>query len=237
MTPEPPRLRDTESELGRLLRQAHDDLPTEAEMARIAAHLTPPSLPTSAPSPLGTLPAVGAAGGAIALALFLLLRSPPTPRPTPAPPPPPAPSATSTDEPPPPASVLLPTSSATPRTPPPPRRLPPPEPSSLPAPPPETARAPSSPPEPALDPSLEIRWLEQARSQLSTSPADALATLRAHLQRFPASRLAHEREVLFIEALDRLGQRAEAQTRARRLLEAQPSSPYRDKLQRFLPPP
>jgi hypothetical protein len=60
----------------------------------------------------------------------------------------------------------------------------------------------------------ETTLLEQARAALQSRPADALELARRHQARFPHGVLAQEREVIAIEALERLGQKAAANARA-----------------------
>jgi hypothetical protein len=60
----------------------------------------------------------------------------------------------------------------------------------------------------------ETALLEQARAALHSRPAEALELTRRHQARFPSGVLAQEREVIAIEALERLGQREAASVRA-----------------------
>lgn len=75
------------------------------------------------------------------------------------------------------------------------------------------ARTPPSPPDTRLE---ELRALEQAQRELRHHPSRALAALRVHATRYPASWLEQEREVLVIRALHVLrdGERARAALRA-----------------------
>lgn len=60
----------------------------------------------------------------------------------------------------------------------------------------------------------ETSLLEQARAALGSRPAEALELTRRHRARFPEGALAEEREVIAIEALERLGRDAAARARA-----------------------
>jgi outer membrane protein assembly factor BamD (BamD/ComL family) len=51
---------------------------------------------------------------------------------------------------------------------------------------------------------------------LAQNPKEALAKLEEHARRFPNGTLAQEREVMAIDALLRLGRRADAESRAER---------------------
>jgi hypothetical protein len=64
------------------------------------------------------------------------------------------------------------------------------------------------------DGARETALLEQARAALQSRPAEALALTRRHQARFPRGALAQEREVIAIEALERLGRKAAASARA-----------------------
>ena len=62
--------------------------------------------------------------------------------------------------------------------------------------------------------SSEADLLERARAALARSPNESLALTREHLRRFPKGALAEEREVIAIEALQRLGDTSAAERRA-----------------------
>jgi hypothetical protein len=64
------------------------------------------------------------------------------------------------------------------------------------------------------DGASETALLEQARAALQSRPAEALELTRRHQARFPHGALAQEREVIAIEALERLGRKAAANSRA-----------------------
>jgi hypothetical protein len=80
----------------------------------------------------------------------------------------------------------------------------------------------------------ELALLEAGRAALGSSPARALELAASHAARFPAGRLGAEREMLAIDALVRLGQRAEAQRRADRLLARSDGSLYEGRVRRLL---
>lgn len=98
------------------------------------------------------------------------------------------------------------------------------------APPPRSsARRPEAPPladDPPAPPPLrapdslaeEAALIERARAALASSPAEALARTLEHAAQFPAGKLAMESELVAIDALGRLGRRAEARARAESLL-------------------
>lgn len=60
----------------------------------------------------------------------------------------------------------------------------------------------------------EAQLLQRARAALATDPALALRLTQMHKQRFGNGQLAQEREVIAIDALERLNRGAEAKTRA-----------------------
>jgi hypothetical protein len=81
---------------------------------------------------------------------------------------------------------------------------------------------------------LELSLLDQARRKSTSAPAEALALASEHARLFPRSAFGTEREVIVIESLQRSGRTGEAQSRARRFLEASPRSAYRERLERLL---
>lgn len=121
-------------------------------------------------------------------------------------------------------------------------------PSQAPSPPEQAApeRAPRAPtaaalsatpvPEPASANALqqEVQLLEQARREMTSSPDAARLTLLEHERRFPSGHLRIERELLLVDALVRLGRRAEAETRAASLERQAPNSLYRERLDQIL---
>jgi hypothetical protein len=82
--------------------------------------------------------------------------------------------------------------------------------------------------------SAEVGILLDARRKLETDPLQAIALLARHSGDFPAGELAMEREVLMIEALDRTGQRADAQRRAHELLARSPNAFYAARLKELI---
>lgn len=89
---------------------------------------------------------------------------------------------------------------------------------AVPSPPPRAAgRAPARPGvarRESGDGLSETVLLEQARAALQSRPAAALELTRRHQARFPRGVLAQEREVIAIEALQRLGRKTAARARA-----------------------
>jgi hypothetical protein len=96
------------------------------------------------------------------------------------------------------------------------------------------AAAAASSEEPVDELALEVRWLDQARGLLASDPPAALARADAHAQRFASGALAAERELIAVDALQRLGRVPEARKRADALLARNPGSLYRGRLQRVL---
>ena len=64
----------------------------------------------------------------------------------------------------------------------------------------------------------ELTLLERARASLDRDPASTLAVLGDHARLFPAGKLAVERELMALDALQRLGRTASERERAQRLL-------------------
>lgn len=77
----------------------------------------------------------------------------------------------------------------------------------------------------------ELALLTQARDALATNPARALALCRQHQQIYPRGQLAQEREVLSIEALERLHRDTEAGQRRTRFGKTFPDSAHRSRVQ------
>lgn len=105
--------------------------------------------------------------------------------------------------------------------------------------PPAVAAVPETPREPRsrLDDALaaEARRVGRVRALLRAGDATAaLADLRALARDFPAGQLAEERAVLEIEALLALGQRTQAESTARTLLERSPHTPHAARIRRAL---
>jgi hypothetical protein len=83
----------------------------------------------------------------------------------------------------------------------------------------------------------EAWWLDQAQAELASDPARALAATAEHRRRFPHGVLAQEREVIAIEALQRLGRQAEARARGARFFSRFPDSAYREKVRSVIGDP
>lgn len=103
-----------------------------------------------------------------------------------------------------------------------------------PAPEPSAAQARRRAPAPAASDDLaaEVALLERARRSLDSSPALTLSLLDEHAQRFAAGKLAAERELLRVDALQRSGRRGEALALAKRLLAANPTGLYGERLRK-----
>jgi hypothetical protein len=87
----------------------------------------------------------------------------------------------------------------------------------------------------SVDPlTREAAMLEAARAMLERDPAGALARLDLHAATFPSGGLALERELLAVDALERLGRYREAQTRGTALLERSPGSIYEERVKSLL---
>ena len=106
---------------------------------------------------------------------------------------------------------------------------------------PQPAESPGKPPvsEPsrvhASGPS-ESALLAQAQAALSSNPSRALALTREHKRRFPKGALVQEREVIAIEALNRIGDTESARKRAKSFEDSYPGSAHRRKVQNATKP-
>ncbi len=78
----------------------------------------------------------------------------------------------------------------------------------------------------------EVDLLQRARA---AGPAEALAIVREHEQRFPDGALVQEREVIAVGALIGLGRASEARARAARFVERFPRSAYRPRIDALVP--
>jgi hypothetical protein len=78
----------------------------------------------------------------------------------------------------------------------------------------------------------EAALLVEARRKLGASPAEALAVLDQHAQRFATGMLAPEREVMAIEALRALGHATEADKRTQAFRQKYPDSLHLRRLDR-----
>lgn len=83
----------------------------------------------------------------------------------------------------------------------------------------------------------EAALLERARGALESAPARALALTREHAREFPSGQLGLEREIVAIEALQKLGRVTEARARADALLRTAPGSYYEERIRNLLPEP
>lgn len=187
-------LADGESPLGTLFRTARAQQGEDAAVARLAERLAPQ---LQAPSPGAGAPATSnvglrvlAASGVAIVAVATLWSSAGT-----------APSAKLIAAK---TALVVPVVAASA-----------PSPVSSTAPAPQAVPAkPPSPPQPAASVALkgpsELALLSAARRALSTNPEQSLALTETHRVRFPGSPLAQERDVIRLDALARLGRKAEA---------------------------
>ncbi len=102
----------------------------------------------------------------------------------------------------------------------------PPETNPAPPPEPQVTSVEAVPPEPFL--------IRTAMVSLGRDPAAALAQADLHARHYPSGAMSDEREVIAIDALVRLGRRAEAEARATRFRGARPSSPSIRRIERIL---
>jgi hypothetical protein len=77
----------------------------------------------------------------------------------------------------------------------------------------------------------ESALLAQAQAALRTDPARALALTREHKRRFPKGALSQEREVIAIQALNRIGDSESARKRAKDFENSYPGSAHSRKVQ------
>jgi len=225
MPDDPERLADapSRSQLGELFASASRDLPSDQQLARLAAELGPvldaPPTP-SAPSGVSILVKLGVATGAVALlvGVGLALRDASHSAPV---------SGSATPQVTlPPADAMLARPAAAPS-------------SSIAVDPaanaPDVATlgrldpsgaASSKPPSAPGKPLSEAALLEQARRALSSSPSSALLLANQHRARFPNGVLTQEREVIAIEALRRMHRSSEADQRAAGFSKAFPGSAH-----------
>ncbi len=80
----------------------------------------------------------------------------------------------------------------------------------------------------------ELALIGRGRSELDGNPAAALRTLDEHARHFPNGKLTIERELLALDALDRLGRNGEARERARRLLGRAKGTIYEARVRAYL---
>jgi hypothetical protein len=214
------------SELGELFASASRDVPSDEQLARLAARLGPqlggaPAAPPAA-SGVSQLVKFGIAASTLALLVggALTLRRASNPAPA---------SVSSVVTP----SVTTPVGDTMPAQPPTPSLLPATAPSasgreastSSPALPRPGSTA-TSPAGTQAKPQSEAGLLEQARRALNSSPSTALLLANQHAARFPHGALTQEREVIAIEALRRLHRTSEADLRAAAFARAYPGSAH-----------
>ncbi|MEI9952871.1 MAG: hypothetical protein WDO74_28840 [Pseudomonadota bacterium] len=209
------------SELGKLLASASRELPSDDQLARLAAQLGPllHGVPGAPPASAGVsvLVKLGIAGGTLALLVGagLTLRHSSNKAPASA-------SRTVTEH------------TSTPALPAPPPALSSALPTADPEPSADTSSTPRVPDQPGAAASKsapvktqsEAGLLEQARRVLNSSPSSALLLANQHAARFPHGLLTQEREVIAIEALRRLHRSAEADLRAAAFARAFPGSAH-----------
>jgi hypothetical protein len=248
---DPPRIDDEPSELGDLVSAARSRRPTEPTVALIAERLTAagvfavpsaraPSAPPSTPAVFGraTVYKLGALvlvaiGGA--LVTWQRTSTPPTPAPVP------AVEARLAEAPSEPARLAAPTAPSSVDMPClPVEALPSSTAASVPAP-ERTERVPPphAPEVRAATPAraVEFALIQRAQDALPSDPSRALAIADEHARTFPNGQLVQEREVMAVEALARLGRKAEARERANAALARFPRTPYVPRLQRALGEP
>jgi len=80
----------------------------------------------------------------------------------------------------------------------------------------------------------ESALLEQARRALARAPGAALSSVREHARLFPHGQLAAERSLIEVDALFRMGRRAEARALAERLLAQGGGDLYVGRVERLL---
>lgn len=80
----------------------------------------------------------------------------------------------------------------------------------------------------------ELALLDAAQASLTTRPGEALALCEQHRRQHASGSLAQEREVIALDALLRLGQRAEAERRAAAFHAAHPGSGHARRIDALL---
>jgi hypothetical protein len=86
----------------------------------------------------------------------------------------------------------------------------------------------------ADDPAAELALLERAQRALQGEPRAALALAREHGRRFVRGQFVQEREMIAIEAMLQLGNRAAAEQRGKRFLRDHPASSHTPRLRQLL---
>jgi hypothetical protein len=80
----------------------------------------------------------------------------------------------------------------------------------------------------------EAAQLERARAELASDPRAALSTLDAYTRRYPKGQLGAERELIAIEALQRLGRPGAARARGEAFIAKHPKSLYVARIRKLL---
>jgi len=86
----------------------------------------------------------------------------------------------------------------------------------------------------ASSPEAELRLLQQAQAALRDDPALTLKRTDEHLRVYPSGVFSEEREMIAIEALQKLKHRAAAWQRARSFVERFPLSPHARRVRALL---
>lgn len=89
-------------------------------------------------------------------------------------------------------------------------------------------------PKPKSTLSEELALLESARRSLVQHPEAALENLAEHRARFPLGVLASERDLMELDALRRIGREQDARSRARALLDRDPSGMHAERVRQIL---
>lgn len=97
-------------------------------------------------------------------------------------------------------------------------------------------RAPPKAPPPVEEDALarELALLDVARTEVTSAPTRALATLQEHARRFPNGALGTEADLLRVEALVKAGRRAEAVRLGQQLTAQGATGPLAERVQRLL---
>ncbi len=227
---EPSRLLEdeaTDALLRDALHAARDDLPTDRELASLAARLGPLLVPPGGGGGGGApaAPAAGSIAGKViglAAAPALTVGGAVWWGSTDAPERPPAPRVARDEAPPPPPAPPIPEGVDVPSEP---------IEADVEAP---ARRRPA--PRYEVDVEAELALIRSAQDELTTWPARALAFTDQHRRRFGEGTLAQEREVVAIDALVRLGRGADARARADAFRARWPRSAHLRRIDVLVPP-
>jgi hypothetical protein len=77
----------------------------------------------------------------------------------------------------------------------------------------------------------EVQLIGRAQQLVRSQPQAALALCREHARKFPKGMLVQEREVLIVEALQRMGQEEEARKKSESFLKENPDTALRNKVE------